>query len=158
MTGKECPPIVFHPEMAETGQTFTSPAALLLQESVLTNYAKVWFACCTAAEKQDLHRVVKTALQLDYATRLRKQADRICTDHSGPGHSLLNCCHQEGFRAIKTGKTNSATVFMVSIMLSFTASPVTLPVTVTVHLHNLKILLFLFCFVFLLYIIFIIFQ
>lgn len=69
-------------------------------ESILTYSCPVWCSSCTAVEKKDLQRVVKTAQwiigsplpQLGdiYSSRLLKRAKNISRDLSHPGHHLFS--------------------------------------------------------------------
>lgn len=68
-------------------------------ESFLTNYTNIWFASCTAADRQDLNWVVKAAqrivgtklpkLNSIYSHRITKKAQTIFSDLTHPGHSLF---------------------------------------------------------------------
>lgn len=68
-------------------------------ESTLTYCCTVWHSSCTAAERKDLQRVVKTAeriigspqpnLSEIYSSRLLTRATNIRQDTSHPGHSLF---------------------------------------------------------------------
>uniref|UniRef100_A0A3B3I9A9 Reverse transcriptase domain-containing protein n=1 Tax=Oryzias latipes TaxID=8090 RepID=A0A3B3I9A9_ORYLA len=68
-------------------------------ESILCLSATVWYGSCTAQDRKDLARVVKTAQeivggplpQLDsvYDSRVRRKAGRIAADPTHPGHNLF---------------------------------------------------------------------
>ncbi|XP_075935394.1 uncharacterized protein LOC142935136 [Anarhichas minor] len=82
------------------------PSALLVNfyrsviESILCMCFTVWYASCTAENRRDLARVVRTAqrivgvtlpdLDTVYAGRLQKKARNICTDITHPGHSVCS--------------------------------------------------------------------
>ncbi|XP_059829769.1 uncharacterized protein LOC132396204 isoform X1 [Hypanus sabinus] len=85
-------------------------------ETILTDSATVWYASCTATERQDLHCVVKAAqrfvrmelpgLDTIYSSRLRRKAISITRDTTHPGHSLFDPLpFSKRFRTLKT-RTN----------------------------------------------------
>ena len=68
-------------------------------ESVLTYGLLVWFAACTSAEKEALHRVVRAAgkiigvvlpdIPTVYTSRCMKRVKNILQDHLHPAHHLF---------------------------------------------------------------------
>ncbi|TDG96452.1 hypothetical protein EPR50_G00228620 [Perca flavescens] len=68
-------------------------------ESVLTYGLLAWFAACTSAEKEALHRVVRAAgkiigvvlpdIQTVYTSRCMKRVKNILQDHLHPAHHLF---------------------------------------------------------------------
>ena len=85
-------------------------------ESILCYCSTVWFSSCTAGNRKDLARVVKTAqwivgaqlpsLDSVYASRLRRKASSIARDPTHPGHRLfVPLPSGRRFRTLKT-RTN----------------------------------------------------
>lgn len=84
-------------------------------ESILTYACTVWYSSCTAAERKDLQRVVKTAqwivgsplphLSDIHSSRLHKRASNIYRDPSHPGHHLFTTLPSGRLRTIRA-RTN----------------------------------------------------
>ncbi|XP_059843356.1 uncharacterized protein LOC132403735 [Hypanus sabinus] len=113
-------------------------------EIILTNSATVWCASCTAAERQDLHRVVKAAqrivrmelpgLDTIYSSRLRRKAIGITRDTTHPGHSLFDSLpSSKRFRTLKARTNRLRNSFYPRAVASITHSLRTETETVSTH-------------------------
>ena len=82
-------------------------------ESILCQGCTVWYSSCTAEDRRNLARVVKTAerivgaelpdLDFVYAECMQRRDRSICTDNSHPGHSLfVPLPSGKRYRTIKT--------------------------------------------------------